>query len=336
MLHVGLIGVGGIARRHLEAYRTHPQIASLSAADANADTIASAGYDFRTTTADYRDLLSDNAITVVDICLPHHLHAPAAIAAFEAGKDVIMEKPLARTEAEARPIVEAAHRAGKRLFVSMNQCFFPYHVKAKELIDTGEIGRPFMAVFNIMGNEFLRMNQADHWKGTWDLAGGGAMIDTGYHALYTMIRFFGMPTAVMAAAKRLLVEPDNKADDNTAVILEWEGRMLGTISISYTVGSEPWSEHRYIYGSEGSIHLSDEVECPIRLFKEGQSVAVEVEKSAAHPHAVSVAKAVSHFIDCLVAGAEPMVTWELAMQATRLMDAIYESARAGRRVGLGE
>lgn len=332
MLNVGLIGVGSIARRHLAAYRLYPRLGSLCAADPNMAGIESADYPFKRKTTDYRELLADDAIQVVDICVPHYLHAAIAIDALNAGKDVIVEKPIAMNAAEAQTIVDAVERTGRRLFVAMNQCFMPYHVRAKELIDAGAIGRPFMAVFNIMGNEFRTMNDPNHWKGSFDKAGGGAMIDTGYHATYMMLRFFGVPTAVSAVTKRLLVEPENKSDDNTGVLLEFGERLVGVIAISYTVSSEPWAEHRYLYGTEGSIHLSDEIECPIRLFKDKQEVPVEVEKPAEHPHAVSVTKCLHHYLDCLVDDREPMVTYQLALDATRILDAIYLAGRERKRV----
>jgi len=336
MLNIGCIGLGSIANRHLAAYATSPHIESLSAADPNMANIEAKDCEFRRTTTDYRELLDDDTIQVVDICVPHYLHAPIAIDALEAGKDVILEKPMAMNTEEAEQLAAVAERTGKRLFIAMNQCFMPYHIKAKELIDSGAIGRPFMAVFNIMGNEFRTMNNPDHWKGSFDKAGGGAMIDTGYHVTYMMVRFFGVPSAASAATKRLLVEAENKADDNTGVILEFDNRLLGVIAISYTVSSEDWAERRYIYGTEGSIRLSDEIECPIKLFKDHQEVPVEVEKPAEHPHAVSVGRCIHHYLDCIVHDREPMVTYELALDATRTLDAIYQAGREGRRVELSE
>jgi len=334
MIHVGLIGVGSIARRHLAGYRQYERLGSLAAADPNLANIESADYPFAAKTADYRDLLADDRIQAVDICVPHYLHARIAIDALEAGKHVIVEKPIGMNAAEGEAMAAAAKRSGKRLMVAMNQCFMPHHVAAKAILERGELGRVFMTVFHVMGDEFRTMNNPDHWKGSLDKAGGGAMIDTGYHIVYTMIHFFGMPTAVSAATKRLLVEPANKGDDNTGVLVEFGDRMLGVVAISYTVSSEPWQEHRHVYGTEGSLHLSDELECPIRLVKGGEDVPVPVDMGSEHPHATSVAACLHHYLDCLIDGQKPIVTHELALAATRTLDAIYLAGREQRRVEL--
>jgi len=180
-----------------------------------------------------------------------------------------------------------------------------------------------------MGNEFARMNDPNSWKGSWDKAGGGAMIDTGYHAVYMMLYFLGKPKAVTAVAKRLIVEHENKADDNSVAILEFDDRALGTIAISYTILSESWKEQRHIYGTEGSIHIRDDSPEPLILIKENEPMAIECG-----PMEDSIRCALDHFLDCLVNDREPEVTAEEARDALEVCLAIYESSRRGEKVTL--
>ena len=106
------------------------------------------------------------------------------------------------------------------------------------------------------GNELAPLSNPDHWKGIWDRAGGGFMIDTGYHAFYLLLYLFGLPNAVTGCARRLVVQAPNKADDNAVCILEYEN-IIATGVGSYSVASEGWSETRTLYGTEGSLHIQD-------------------------------------------------------------------------------
>lgn len=329
-LRVGLIGAGAIAHAHLRAYLSNSVVDEVLIADANEAVLQDVLKRYpriKKTFKDYKQMIEDEPIDVVDICTPHYLHHPIAIYALKAGKDVICEKPIAMTLGEADDMINTAKEMGRRLFISMNQRFMPYHKKAKMLIEDGAIGRPFLAVFNIMGNEFERMNDPNSWKGSWDKAGGGAMIDTGYHAVYMMLHFLGKPKAITAVAKRLIVQPENKADDNTVAIFEFNDNALGTIAISYTVLSESWKEMRHIYGTEGSIHIRDDSPEPLILIKENKQTAVEFG-----PLEDSIKLAIGHFLDCIINDKEPEVTAEEARDALEVCLAIYESSRKGQRV----
>jgi len=127
----------------------------------------------------------------------------------------------------------------------------------------------------------------------------------------------------------LIVEPDNKADDNSVAILEFDDRALGTIAISYTILSESWKELRHIYGTEGSIHIRDDSPEPLILIKKNEPMAIECG-----PMEDSIRCALDHFLDCLVNDKEPEVTAEEARDALEVCLAIYESSRRGEKVTL--
>ncbi len=335
-MKIGLIGAGAIANAHLSAYSLNPHVEEIFVADPNQGACENAMRNFskvKGAFSDYKELLEKD-IALVDICVPHYLHYPLTIDALKAGKDVICEKPIAMTLEEADEMLGTAERMKRRLFIDMNQRFMPYHKKAKEMLGRGEIGKPFLAIFNITGNAFREMNDPHHWKGSWDKAGGGALFDTGYHAIYMMLHFFGKPRSVMASTRRLLVEWENKADDNSAVILNYDD-LLGTIVVSYTIFSEAWQEKRFIYGTEGSIHIQDEPLQPLILIKENQPQVIPTSQPPdVHPHPYSIKLALDHFIDCVVYNREPEVKAEEARDALALALAIYRSSIEGRRMDL--
>lgn len=336
-MKIGIIGAGGISHAHLTGYAESELVDVICIADPNetAKKIVSERFNIEKTVSNYEELLDDKTIDIIDICLPHYLHRPVAVAAMESGKDVICEKPIATTLEDADAMIEASKRLGKRLYISHNQLFMPANAKAKTMLEEGRIGKPFLAIFNIIGNEFARMNDAKSWKGTWDKAGGGALIDTGMHAVYVIQSFFGEPQAVTAVTRRLLVELEDKADDNSVVCLEFENGVLGNIVVTYTALAHPWDERRNVYGTEGSLHIADSGENPLTFVGQNGREAVPVEKHEQYnPHLLSIVRSVNHFLDCLVNDQEFATTPEEGRSALQTILAAYSSARKGEKIGV--
>lgn len=337
-LKVAVIGAGGIVNPHMDAYVRSPHVQEVHLADpaaaAREAMVARFGI-IKHACADYRELLDDPSIQVVDICTPHYLHRPQAIEAMQAGKDVILEKPLALNVAECDEMIAVSRETGRRLFCALCQRRFPAHLKAAELIAKGEIGRPFMGIINIVGNEFPRMNDPDNWKGDWNLAGGGALFDTGYHAVYVLQHFFGPARSVVAMTPRLVVEPENKADDTSAAALEMDGGVLCNIAVTYAATGDRWSEERRIIGTEGSLLIRDnpEDEMPLVVMHGADFFPVPVHNPPAI-NGYAIGRTVDHFIDCILTGAESEITLAEARAAVATVQAAYQSERDGVRVTL--
>ncbi len=337
-MKVGIIGGGGIAVRHIHAYRAMEDVEAITLADVSPDFPAkdelAATPNARAVT-DHREILDDGEVEVVSLCLPHDLHERFAIEALHAGKHVITEKPIALTVQEADNMIAAAERARRRLFVVMNLMFTPYYLRVRELLRSGELGRPFLAVFHIAGDELPRMNDPESWKGTPDRAGGGAMIDTGYHAMYMLLDLLGNPERVSAHARRLVVEPANKMDDNTVVALDFPGGVLANVIVSYSVTSQPWSERRWVYGTDASAEMSDETDEPLRIWRGGEVVERQDWTHPDHPHPYSIRACIEHYLDCIETGAEPMRDAAHARSTLAAVLAIYQASETGRTVALG-
>lgn len=283
------------------------------------------------TVTDYRELLNDDSIDVIDCCLPHYLHYPVVMDALRAGKHAIVEKPIAMTVEQGQEMIAEAKARGKKLFVSLNQRMFPAHLKAKELLDEGLVGTPFLGIANIIGNEFRNMNNPDHWKGSWEKAGGGALIDTGFHAVYMMQHFLGEAHAVTARTRRLVVKPDNKADDNSCVIMDCPKNVTVNIVVTYTALAHPWTEQRHIFGTEGSIHIYDGEDEPLVLVRDQAAGPIKVARPL-NVNWYSIARCLDHFLDCIVNDKQPDIKPEEAVSALRTILAAYESDKKGQRV----
>ena len=335
-LTIGLIGAGDVARAaHMPSFAANPKAEVTAVADPDVQSAQSLAekHGIGKVVEDYREILSDPSVVAVDICTPHHLHCQITMDALIAGKHVICEKPIAMTLDEADRMIGAAHEMGLWLLITLNERFLPIHRKVKELLSDGRLGKPFLVNVYIMGDELLRMNDAHSWKGTWDQAGGGAFFDTGTHVVDLMHYWFGEPKAVTATLKRLMATPENKADDNAAVILEYDNDLIANLVVSYTVQNEAWSEKKFIYGTGADLSMITEAAVPMLLVEGGSPQMVEVEHKAAWWD-WSIDRALRHFVDCIVEGAEPVVTAEDARAVLKTVLAAYQSASDARRIAI--
>lgn len=335
-MHVGIIGGGFVGRVHVEALLAHADVDRISIADSDPRQLEHLFRTYPTQHADpdYHALLDDDAIDVIDICLPHDLHHPVALEALEAGKDVILDKPIANTVAEADEIIAAAADAGRRLFVALNQRFLPVHERVRQLLDEGAIGREFMAALTVIGNELARMSDPDSWKGTWDRAGGGVLADSGTHVVDLAHAWFGPPTSVTCHLARHVVRDASKADDTAVMTMEYPDLTV-TLLLTYGAAGQGWSETRQVWSERGSIHVRLEDVAPLAVWQEGQLVEQPVEHDPDW-WPWSVRLGLAHAVDALAHDRDFAVDPADAREALRTIRAAYRSAELGQRVLLAE
>jgi len=332
MLKLGLIGAGSIVQwGHLPGLVGNEDVEVVCVADPSEANRAAVGERLPKAAlyADYRRVLDDPAVQAVDICLPHHLHEEATLAAFDAGKDVLIEKPIALTLEQADRMIAAAKDAGRQFYVSLNQRFEPCHRKFKELVDSGQYGKPFLGLMPVIGDEFARMNIRDSWKGRWDMAGGGAFADTGTHMIYLVLWWFGRPKTVTCNWGRFMVEPDNKADDNCVVTLGYEG-MLVNIAVTYTALSDPWTEQKHFYFPGHSVHITMDPEHPLWHGADKKPWDPILVPPRPANWGGNVAASVRHFVQCLQGAAEPEFGPEAARETLEVILLAYRAAEEAR------
>ena len=139
MIGVGLVGLGEIGQVHLAGLRESSHCRLVSICDVDPGLVERSRRDERAA-ASLDEMLSDDDVSVIDICLPHHLHAPFALRAIGAGRHVLLEKPMAMSVEECDRIIAAAEGAGVIVGVSHNQLFYGPHVRLAEMLDAGEMG----------------------------------------------------------------------------------------------------------------------------------------------------------------------------------------------------
>ncbi len=210
-LNVGMIGYGFMGRTHSNAYRRvcnffdvpyEPVLKTICGLEEKEAKAFAERWGYESHTTDWRKVIDDKSIDIVDICVPNNLHAEIAIAAAQAGKMIICEKPLARTGAEAEPMVQAVEKAGVANLVSFNYRRVPAVTLAKQLIDDGRLGRIFHYRANFLQDWTISANVPQGGMATWRLdvkaAGSGVTGDLLAHCIDTAMWQNGPITAVCA------------------------------------------------------------------------------------------------------------------------------------------
>jgi predicted dehydrogenase len=275
-LGLGLIGSGFMGKAHAFGFLNANRVFQLPVevdlavlADVDSDTAARAAgaLGFRRSTGNWRDLLSDAEIGIVDITTPNVLHREMALAAIGAGKHVYCEKPLAPTAAAALEMTEAAERAGVATAVGFNYLKNPMLKLAREIIDSGEIGE--VRAFNGIHSEDYMSNADAPW--TWRLdpaGGGGALADIGSHIIATARYLMGPIVEVLGDATTVIgsrpVAPGVserrpvEVDDVTRAFFHFQNGSTGVIEANWIATGRKMRHEFEISGSTGAISFSQE------------------------------------------------------------------------------
>lgn len=200
---------------------------------------------------DYRQMIDETKPDVVVIMTPHPWHAPMAIYALEAGCHVLVEKPMADEVAQAQAMIDAANKAGKILAVNFQQRLRPEIMKAKELIDSGQLGRIQHVDIKITWTRTaLYYTQVD-WRGTWDGEGGAVLLNQAPHELDLLCHLIGMPAQVFAWTRTTV--HDIACEDTIQAVVEWDHGALGTLHISTAEAGQP--QRFEIIGTGGHLAI---------------------------------------------------------------------------------
>lgn len=346
-VRVGIVGVGYMGKAHALCYQQDPlaEVTMVSARRAERAQSLADQLGCRWTT-DWKELIADPDVDVVDICAPNHLHLPIALAAIEHRKPFLIEKPLARSVEEARVIVEAQEAAGLTAVYGENLRYAPAYVKAKEIIDQGGIGDVIMLRINEIHNGPF------HSDWFWDAGktGGGALIDMGIHGLYMAEWLAGDQVEHVYGEMGVLKWHDkclNGAEDTAFAVLRFRNGAMAEVVNSWAA-SGGIDVRIEIYGTKGTIYVDVSRNVGLRVYSEpGYGPRLEVE-AAERPHASSTIgwstpvpdewqvhghlPEVRHFLDCVRGQAEPLTTLRSGWRTLTLVEALYRSAKEGRRV----
>jgi predicted dehydrogenase len=352
-LRVGVIGAG-IGAIHVQGYTQNPDAEMVALAGLDDDRVRRVAKDYNIpmTYRAYEELLLDTSIDAVSVCLPNALHAPVTIAALEAGKHVLVEKPLARNTVEGQMMLDAAAKYGKVLMIGFNRRYRGDVQWLKQHIESGGLGEIYYAkAFWMRRAGIPRLGS---WFVSKEQSGGGPLIDLGVHVLDMALYLMGEPTVRTVSASTY-------AAFGPRGLKGWEGRVATSDSgLSYDVEDlatgllrlgngatlhleASWATHSSaaddfgvtLYGTEGGAEMfvhNYARENTIRLFSDINGSPVDSRPLL--PAAGDNSTIINRFVAAAL-GRGPIDPGGIeGLRRTAVLEACYNSAAAGREIVL--
>jgi predicted dehydrogenase len=320
-IKVGVLGGGGILDAHIRGYRAYADVIKVVAvADVVEETARRRAAELDAAAyTDFRHMILEADLDAVDICLPHHLHAEAIVAAAQAGKHILCEKPLCLTVLQADEVQQAVSTAGVTLMCAHNQLYLPAVAKAKQLLDQGILGTVYeVRTTDSFYNDFDPQNMG--WRASAATSGGGELMDTGYHPTYLMLHFAGgspvEATALLSRHRLRFME----GEDSAQVLVRFENGVVGQLVTSWAYDPPPGTERFSVVGELGALR------------SDGRSLTVTLRGSSSQTYDFedvdTYAYEIGQFADCLRSGIRPLHNEKEGIDVLCLILAAYEGARS--------
>jgi predicted dehydrogenase len=317
----------------MEGYKNVEDADLIAVCDVGKDRAQEAAekYGIPNVFTDYEEVLKLDELDAISVCLPNAMHMPVTVAALEAGKHVLCEKPLAANANQAAKMVEAAEKSGKILAMSLNFRYQGKALTAKKLIEAGELGEIYYAKTAMLRNNAIPKG----WFHVKERSGGGPLLDLASHMLDVTWWLMGRPEPVSVSGA-------------TFAKLGVAGKGMGTWGVGY---------------GDGPVDIEDLAVGLIR-FKDGQSLFVEVswvlhsppagychifgtqggvtvfpdlavhKPSAQIPEMEPNKDRIREFVRNVLDGTEPLGPGRDGLQVMRMLDAIYKSAETGKEAAV--
>ncbi len=333
MKKAAIIGMGVISPIHIAAIEGNPEITLVGVCDTDKRSTCAAPEHVPFYT-DYRAMIAETKPDVVHICLPHYLHAPVSMEAAELGVHVFCEKPVAMNTGEAEKFAEfeAAH-PDIHIGVCLQNRFNESVEMLKELIDGGEYG----AVTGVRGTvPWYRSKEyydVAPWRGRWDTAGGGCMINQAVHTLDLMYHLGGEISGLKAVTAQLLDYGIEVEDTVSAVINYTNGAhgMFMATNANYTNESTQLS----VQLEKGAFLIMDNTLYRIGADGTKETLCTDARlPGSKFYYGASHSKLIGRFYQALEEDSQDYLHVRDAVMSIRLIDAIQESGRTGQKVVL--
>ncbi len=296
--------------------------------------------------SDYQKLLQDPEIDLVELLVPHHLHAPMSVAACQAGKHVSVQKPMALSAAESDQMIDASRKAGVVLRVYENFVFYEPAVRAKQMVVDGVIGNPQMIRIHVSTgkskNGWKVPLDAWAWRFNEKTSGGGELLfDHGYHMFSIAYHIMGEVERVTAWIDRSPAAPTVYIDAPATVMFKFKApRRYGVLDVAHTpemtINSLYYADDDRveIIGEKGIIFINRytarTIDLPeLMLFKDGNTTAIPLSGVEWHDSFIACTR---HLVDVLQKGGSPRLDGPTGKAVLQFTLAAQYSARSRKEV----
>lgn len=347
-LNIAIAGCGKVAHLHAKAI---DQIENVSLIAAWSRTYGSAvnfaeQYDIGA----YHDIpymVKNNDIDLVIICTPHPFHLEPCIQAAEAGANVLVEKPLAASLDDCDRMIEVCKKNDVKLGVISQRRWFEPVKRVKNAIDEEKIGKPVLGTVNILGWRDREYYESDQWRGTWDMEGGGVLVNQAPHQLDILLWFMGEVDEVFGIWENLN-HPYIEVEDTALAIIRFKNGAIGNIIVSNSQKPGIYGKV-HVHGENGSsvgvqtdagamfIAGMTEIAVPpendIWTIPGEEDIIEEWKEKDAEflagkdPTIYYMKCQIEDFRDSIFKNREPLVTGETGRKTVELFTAIYRSSR---------
>lgn len=352
---LGIIGTGGISGSHMASYAKNPNVELYAFCDINEDVLNAKADQYGVTRryTDYNEMLKLEELDAVDICAWNSVHAPAAIAALNAGKHVFCEKPMASNLADAYKMKEAADKAGKLLMIGFVRRYANDCKILKDFIDADSLGE----IYYTKANYLRRKGNPGRWFGNKAISGGGPLIDLGVHVIDLVRYLMGnpKPVSVYGATYQKLFDRKNvkgvkafetmgyvsqgskddicDVEDLAVAMVRFDNGAVLNIETSFSLNIKEDKGEIELFGTKGGVKLNPNVE----LYTEMNNYMVDVEMGQGTIQGLTGLwdNEMNHFIDCVQNGAACKSPAEDGIVIMQILDAIYRSAELGHEIEIG-
>jgi predicted dehydrogenase len=349
-LNVAVIGTGGICKTHMPGWAASKHARVVAGADISEKNLKAWGDEFDVTrlTTEPDELIADPRIDVVDICTPNRYHADLSIAALNAGKHVICEKPLAPTPGEIRRMIEARDSSGKLLMTGQHMRFSAAAKALKAEIDTGSLGDVYHARAWMLRRAAVPLSEGFILK---KHSGGGPCIDIGVHVLDLTLWLMGhpKPVSVTGVARRELasqkgafsiwggaVPKEIDVEDFAAAFVRFDNSATLILEVSWMLHHDTHDgstdSQVWLYGTKGGMHHPS-----CKIIEANNETQQHYDRclrrtgGGMKPHAAECVA----FAQAITDGAPSPVPPEQSLSVQTILDALYRSQESGKEIILG-
>ncbi|MDT8903831.1 Gfo/Idh/MocA family protein [Anaeroselena agilis] len=332
----GLIGCGRIAKNHLQAISSHKYARLAAVCDIDAGRLAEVKEQYGSTAyIDYREMIKDPKIEIVNICTPSGLHAKMAIEAMNAGKHVLVEKPMAMSLHEANAMIDAADQNGVKLGVVHQNRFNKAIVKVRQALEEGRFGKLTHGALTVRWHRDKNYYDQAPWRGTW-AQDGGCLMNQSIHNIDLLQWMMGPVESVFAYTATNAREIEG--EDAAVAVLRFKNGAFATIEASTTVYPRNLEETLHIFGTTGTAGVGGVAVNKIEAWRfEGvdeAAVLTDQDKEPPNVYGFGHYDIIKDFIDAVDGGRQPAVPGAEGCKALEIILAIYHSVKYREEVKL--